>query len=475
MDYINRLKLESDNNSDIVYRKMNLKKTEITLIYSESLSSSDSISDFIIRSLNKIKISKDPLQSIKNNITNFKVNVGNTYEEMVENINNGFTIIIVDNQKEFLALETKANLNRGINTPTTEQSMRGSKDAFIENYQTNIGLIKRRIKSNDLWIKNLYLGKYTNTKIGILYIKSIAKKELVNKVIEELNKIDISGIVSGGTIKNLISKSNKHIMPTILTTERPDVASNALLEGKIIVIIDNNPYVLIIPALLNDFFKTAEDNSENSLNTTFTRIIKYICFFISLTAPAIYIALINYNQEILPTDLLISFATQRSGVPFPAFFEAFIMIISFEILRETDLRVPSFTGSALSIVGALILGEAAVNAGIVSPIMIIIIAITALSSLPFTEFEMINSLRWYRLLFMVGAALMGIVGVVICFIFLVIRLASLDSFGKPYLMPYVPTDFNGLKNSIIKFPINKLTNRSSYLSNNQTEFKEEEK
>ena len=191
-----------------------------------------------------------------------------------------------------------------------------------------------------------------------------------------------------------------------------------------------------------------------------------MAFFISLILPAFYIALITYNQEMIPTELLVSFSAQREGVPFPALVEATMMLISFEILRESDLRVPGFTGSSLSIVGALILGDAAVSAGIVSPIMIIVVALTSISALPFSEPEIINGLRWYRFLFMIGASLLGIVGVVIIFIFFVIELTSLNSFGKPYLMPYAPTYLQGLKNSVIKFPTIKLTKRLSYLSNN---------
>lgn len=203
---------------------------------------------------------------------------------------------------------------------------------------------------------------------------------------------------------------------------------------------------------------SAEDSSGKSINVTFTRIIRYIAFFISLLTPALYIALTSYNQELLPTDLLISFASQRESVPFPAFFEALIMIISFEILRESDLRIPSFSNSALSIVGALILGEAAVNAGIVSPIMIIVIAITAISALLFPEPEIINALRWYRLLFMLGASFLGVIGVVLVFIFFLLNLSSLESFSIPYLTPFAPPNKKGLKNSFIKFPTNSLKN-----------------
>ena len=462
MNYIDKLKKDTDNSPDITYRKIIINKQSLTIIYSNSLTSSNQISDFVIRSLKNIKSKYFSLQNIYNNITNFKVIEGNSYKEFSNYINNGFTIIYIKNNK-FLALETKSNENRSISPPNTEQTIRGSKDSFVENYQTNIGLIKKRIKNNSLWIKEINIGKYTNTKIGIVYINGIVKKELVNKVFNKLKNINIDGIITSGTIKNILSNSYNNILPTIQTTERPDIISNELLEGKIAIIVDNNPYVLLVPTVLNDFFKTIEDNYENSINASFTRTLKTICFWISLLTPGIYIALINYNQEMLPTNLLINIAIQRSIVPFPAFFEAFIMILSFEILRETDYRVPSFSGSSLSIVGALILGEAAVEAGIASPIMINITAITAISSLPFSEFELINSLRWYRLLFMIGGATFGVIGVIIVFIFFITKLSYMESFGKPYLLPYVPLDKNGIKNSIFK-SIN--TKRSYYLSSN---------
>ena len=267
-------------------------------------------------------------------------------------------------------------------------------------------------------------------------------------------------------VKNLIEKETKCLLPTIISTERPDVVSNALLEGKVAIVIDNSPYVLIIPGLFNDYFKTPEDFYAKNINTTFTRILKYIAFFIALLTPGIYIALITYNQEMIPTDLLINFAMQREGVPFPAFFEAFMMMISFEILREADLRVPGVSGNSLSIVGALILGEAAVNAGIVSPIMIIVISITAISSLPFTEPEMTNGLRWYRLLFMIGGSFLGIIGIVVIFIYFITKMASVKSFGKPYLMPFAPASLVGLKDGFVQFPLKSNKKRVKYLSNN---------
>ena len=475
MNYINKLKKDTNNNKDITYRNILINDKKVTIIYSNSLTSSDKISDFIIRSLKSIKSDTITLQNIYNNISNFKVIEGNTYKELCNYINNGFTILLLDNIDKFLAFETKSSENRSISPPNTEQTIRGSKDSFVENYQTNIGLIKKRIKNNNLWIKEINIGKYTDTKIGIIYINGIVKQELVNKVFKKLSKINIDGIITSGNIKNILSNSSSNILPTIQTTERPDFVSTALLNGKVAIIIDNNPYVLLVPTVLNDFFKTIEDSYENSINASFTRCLKVICFWISLLTPGVYIALINYNQEILPTELLLNIAIQRNSIPFPAFFEAFLMTFSFEILRETDLRVPAFVGSALSIVGALILGEAAVNAGLASPIMINITAITAISSLPFTEFELINSLRWYRLLFMIGGSTFGIIGITIVFIFLIIKLSYMESFGKPYLLPYIPFDKNEIKDSIIKSDIKNDKKRPNYLSFNIIKQRNEKK
>lgn len=474
---VKRLKKETNYLSDIVYREKFIKKTKVYIIYNEPLTSSDKISDFIIRSLSQISTqhlhAEDLLHTIQNDISNFKVEIIEKYDDLCLYLHRGFTVLLIDGEKHALVLETKADIKRGISNPQTENTLRGAKDSLVEDYQTNIGLIKKRIKTNDLWIENLDIGKYTHTLIGVLSIHGIVKKELLDKVIKKLESIQIDGIVSSDMIKNLIEKENKCVFPTVQTTERPDTISRALLAGKVVIIVDNSPYALIIPGVLNDYFKTMEDVYGKSLNVSFTRIVKVIAFWIALLGPGVYIALITYNQEMVPTDLLVSFAIQRDSVPFPAFFEALMMMLSFEILRESDLRVPSFTGSALSIVGALILGEAAVNAGIVSPIMIIVIAITAISSLPFTEADLIAALRWYRILFMVGGSFLGLVGIVVVFIYFISKLASTESFGKPYLLPFAPFDMEGFKNSFIKFPASKLKKRSSYLSNNMTRMKEE--
>ena len=470
-DIINKIKKETNNLDNIVYRKKRILFKDIYIIYIDALISSDKVSDFIIRSLNKIRI--PTYKNIINNISNFKYKELTTYKDLIYHLNSGFTILLISPNK-YIALETKKDLSRGVSTPVTENTARGPLDSFTENIESNIGLIKRRIKSNDLWIKEYKLGKYTETSTCLVYIKSIASEDLVNKVDKLLNKIDIDGIIASGTIRNLIEKENKNIFPNILSAEKPYTAIRYLLQGNVIIMIDNDPFVLILPSTLNDHFISEEDDYNKSVNVTVTRIIRYLTFIITLITPGVYIAITTFNQEILPTQLLISIAAQRENVPFSAFVEAILMTIAFEILRESDLKLPSFASSAISIVGALILGEAAVSAGIVSPIMIIIIAITAISSLIFIEPQFTTALRFYRLGFMIGGAILGIHGILLMFIFMVTQLASHDFLGMPYLSPYAPPITADLKDSIVKFPTIDLRKRNRLLTKNITKNTTEE-
>lgn len=471
---VKRLKRDSNDSDDITYREMWVCKRKVLLVFNEALTGSDKISDFIVRSLdriNRLNSGKSLIQDICNGIDNFKYKKICNYEDLCYYLNYGFTIILVDNEEYALALETKRNLSRSISVPQTENSLRGSADSFVEDLQTNMGLIRRRIKDNNLWVESLELGRYTKTKINVLYVNGICKMKYLDMILKRLKSIDIDGITNSGTIKNLIEKENKSIFPTIISTERPDRVCRALLSGKIVIMTDTTPFALIIPICFNDLFLSIDDAYGKSLNISMTRVVRYVAFLVSILTPSLYIAITTYNQEMLPTQLLIGFVSQRASVPFPAFFEAIIMMAAFEILRECDLRMPTFTTSSLSIVGALILGEAAVNAGIVSPIMIIVIAITAVSGLLFTDPEIINGIRWYRLIFMIGANFLGIFGVMLAFLYFVTKIVSLESFGLPYFYPLSPTSLNGLKNSIIKFPTKKLNHRSKELSDNEVKLK----
>ena len=465
---INKLKEETNNISYIVYREKYINNIKIDIIYNEVLTDQDKMSNFIYRSLDhieKIYQEKELLYDvIKNNISNIKIKEINNYQDICKYLNNGFVILLIEDDYS-LALEVKKNLTRSIEKPMTETTIRGAMDSFTENIETNIGLIKRRLKTNKLWNEDMELGKYTKNKISILTIKGLTDSKIKDNIINKLNSLEIDGVTDTGTLKHLIENETKTIFPTSITTERPDKVVSSLLRGKTVIIIDNCPFVLIMPVDINDFFLSQDDKDSNYINNSLTRILRYLAFSITVLTPGIYIALTTFNQEMIPLELLTSFASQRSTVPFPAFFEALLMFVSFEILRESDYRIPNVSNSALSIVGALILGEAAVNAGIVSPIMIIIVAITAISALVIVEPELSNAIKWYRILFMLGGTTIGIFGIFIVFIIFTTNLCSINSYGKSFTMPFTPIN-SDIKNSIIKFPLLKRNKRNKYLTNN---------
>lgn len=465
---INKLKEETNNSSYIVYREKYINNTKIDIIYNEVLTDQDKMSNFIYRSLDhieKIYQEKELLYDvIKNNISNIKIKEINNYQDICKYLNNGFVILLIEDDYS-LALEVKKNLTRSIEKPMTETTIRGALDAFTENIETNVGLIKRRLKTNKLWNEDMELGKYTKNKISILTIKGLTNSKIKDNIINKLNSLEIDGVTDTGTLKHLIENETKTIFPTSITTERPDKVASSLLRGKTVIIIDNCPFALIMPVDINDFFLSQDDKDSNYINNSLTRILRYLAFFITVLTPGIYIALTTFNQEMIPLELLTSFASQRSTVPFPAFFEALLMFVSFEILRESDYRIPNVSNSALSIVGALILGEAAVNAGIVSPIMIIIVAITAISALVVVEPELSNAIKWYRIFFMLGGTTIGIFGIFIVFIIFTTNLCSINSYGKSFTMPFTPIN-DDIKNSIIKFPLLKRNKRNKYLTNN---------
>ena len=411
-----------NNNPDLIIKKINHK---YTLLYFESICSSDRINEFITKPL----IYKDKISGPHT----LRISI----KDVESCLSNAFAII-TDDADNIFAIEVRANLSRSINTPESQPSINGPKDAFTENIQTNLGLIKRRIKTKNLIIENDTIGKYTNTLIQILYIKDLVKKEDFNNIKKKIKKIDLNGIIDSSNLSNFLQIEMKSDFPTILLSERPDEVCNSLIDGKIVIIVDNSPYALITPTYFTDFINPVVDRYSKPLPTNFVKIIRYLCLIITLFEPAYYIATINYNQETIPTSLLINFMIQRGGVPFPSVAEALIMLIIYEILRECDIRFPSKYGSTISILGALILGEAAVAAGIVSPIMIITIALSFISSLAFNNTDFSNAIRIYRFLFLISASLLGLYGILLVFLFMVIRLSSSYSNNKPYTIPIAP-------------------------------------
>lgn len=464
---LERLKKETNQASDIIYKDILIRDETIYVIYSEVLSNNTSITDFILRNIsniieNKLLNNEDLFTYLYNNIPGHNRVKIKDYNDLVFKLMNGFTIIYI-NDNAIFGFENRGNLDRGINTVDSELSVRGPKDSFTENFNKNFGLIRRRIKSENLWIEDMFIGKQTQTKVGVVYMKNIVEDKLVNTVVSKLKKIDIDGVLDSGNLKKYLVNKNS-VFPTIITTERPDLVSMALLEGKCCVIVDNSPYVLVMPCFFVDLFHTPDDYYQKTVNISFIRIIRLLAFLIAIFIPAYYIAITTHNHDSVTTDLLLNFLAQRSTVPFPALVEALIMTISFEILRESDMRMASTMGTAVSILGGLVLGDAAVQAGIISPIMIIVVAISAISGLAFTSIELTSAIRFWRIILMILASTLGIYGIFIGLILLIAKLTSITSFDKPYLAPFSPFILSEQKDAILKIHSKKIKKRNPLLT-----------
>ena len=465
-DIFNKFSEICGNSPDLVTRSLN---KNIGYMYFETVSSDDKISDFLTKSL--INIDKSNVfnllfNKIKNNIYNSNLNTCETYDDLFYYLSSGFTAILVKNSRKAIVVETRATLDRGVVESSSEPIIRGPKDSFSENHNINIGLIRKRIKDTNLRFKDVIIGVRTKTKVTISYLYDIVPNYKIDEIISRLKEINIDGILDSGYIRELIEKNKKSLFPKVISTERPDLTCSSLLDGKIVILVENTPFVLIIPAILTDFFQSPEDNYRKPFNVSFSRLLRVLCFFLALLTPAIYIALMTYNPELIPDQLLISLAIQRDSVPFPTAIEVLIFVITFELLREADVHAPSFSGSAMNIVGALILGDAAVAAGIVSPIVIIVVATTSICELVFYDVDVIDALREWRIVFIIASALMGLIGIVLAFLMLIAKLSSIETLGVDYLTPFSPLNITALKNSIIRKNRKYLKERPTYLTKN---------
>ena len=432
MNIINELYKNKNHMIDLQIKEIHFNIDILYIINIQTVSSSSFTNDFILEYLsNKKEYNKNDLLNIPS-ISYIEIEEKEVYDYLF----NGFTILIYKN--EILAFESKASLDRSITEPTSEPTVKGPKDSFIENYNTNIGLIRKRIKDKNLYLKELTIGNISKTKVCILYLNNIVDKYLLNNVVNKVSNIKTDKLLDTYYIKELIRKENKSLFPTIKSTEKPDMIAKAISEGKICIISENSNSALIIPTFFLDYFYNQEDNYQKSFFVYFVKIIRILALFITIFLPSIYLSLITFDQATLPTDLLINLSTQRSGVPFPALIEAFLLMFTFELLYEADELTPSLRGSALSILGALILGESAVSAGIVSPIMVIVVALTAICSIFFSYQDFQSFIRFYRYSLMLLASIYGLIGILFGLLFIITNLCSIKSFGKPFLIPFAP-------------------------------------
>ena len=416
------------------------------------------------KKVDDVKIKKFKLQQEKdlvNNISNFllpqnSVSLKKTFDDVFSAINMGDCVLFVDSINIAFDIDVKGFKQRSIEAPTNEVVISGSRESFVENLRTNTSLIRKIINNENLVIEHVNVGKITKTSVAICYLKNLANPDLVSEVNFRITSLDIDSLISSGQLEQLIQDSPKSLFPQILATERSDKAANLLLEGRVVVIVNGSPYVLIMPGVFTDFVASPEDLNLKHYFSNLERIIRLLAIVLSLLLPGVYISITNYHQELIPIELLFTIAAARESVPFPTFIEILLMEISFELIREAGIRVPTPLGSTIGIVGALILGQAAVSASIVSPVLIIIIAITGICSFSIPNFSLDFTFRIYRFIYIILGYLAGFLGIGFGLFVQLLLMCKLQSFGAPYLVPYM---LNKSKRSISSYFVSPMWKR----------------
>ncbi|WP_010273178.1 spore germination protein [Paenibacillus senegalensis] len=385
------------------------------------------------------------------------------FSEMIKGILRGQSVVVVEGLDEAFVIDTRSIDKRSIDQPATEQVIRGPREGFIEPLGVNLSLLRYRIQSPKLKVHTMEIGHTTRSKVAICYMDGLTKPELINEVKTRLSKINIDAVLDSGYLEQFIEDNHLSPFPQIQYTERPDKVAANLLEGRVAIFVDGSPLALVVPTVFSQFYQTVEDYTERFVLMSAIRLARLIALIFSLIFPSLYVSIISFNPELIPTEFAAAVAGGRAGVPFPAIVEVLVIEISMEVLREATIRLPQQVGGALSIVGVLVIGQAAVAAGFASPITIVVIALTTIGSFATPAYNAALGLRLLRFPLIILAGIFGLYGVMIGIIFITNHLLSLKSFGVPYLSPLVPGNLQGMKDLLIRGPLGWMFERPAFL------------
>ncbi|MFP5106128.1 spore germination protein [Neobacillus sp. C211] len=443
---------------DIEYKHMDISNVEGCLIYHPGMVDLQLLTEIeshvvTINEHHTVRTKQTNQNFIKKNFLFINVKHSNSLSTIVEQLLLGNTILLIDNEDQAYLLQTAKYTGRAITEAVTERTVRGPREGFIEDLDTNLALVRKRIRTPQLKVKFLTLGRQTNTKIGILYMAGIASEEIVQEIKDRLSKIDIDGILDSQYIESLIQDSKRSPFPTIYNTDRPDKVCGSLLDGKVAIIIDGSPFVLTAPALFVEFLHTSQDYYDSSLAATMVRWVRFLGLFVTLILPAFYVALTTFHPDLLQTTLLLRIAGSREGLPYPVLIEAIFMLMTYELIREAGLRMPKTFGSPIIITLALvIIGQAAVQAGIIGSVLSIVVSITALTSFIMPNYAFHQIIRMLGIPLLILAGLFGFMGILVGLMFGLTHVISLRSFGVPYFSPVSPAIYQGWKDVFIRAP-----------------------
>jgi spore germination protein KA len=448
------------NCTDIIYRDLLIGKNNETaiLVYIESITDTKIINQNIISPImtfsnesTNIITDDNILEYIKKQIIRIgSVKESDDFNDVVYKLLLGNSVLIINNSDNCLIISSVESKDRAIEDSISEGVLRGPKVGFTEILQTNIGLIRQKIKSSDLKIEKYILGNITKTEVLIIYIENIVNSSVLVELKKRLEAINIDSILESSYIEELIEDTPNSFFPQIKHTERPDKVVADIIEGRIAIMVDGTPVTLIVPTLGMQFLQSSEDYYERHIYTNFIRLIRLIFFFIALLLPGLYVAATTFHQELIPTLLLIRIGSSRVGIPFPTWLEVIILDIAFEGLREAGLRLPKGVGQSVTIVGALVIGDAAVKAGIVSPLTVIIVALTGIASFSIPSYDFGLGTRLLHFLLIICGGILGLYGITILMIILLVHVLSLNSFGIPYMAPIAPFKLKDMKDAFFK-------------------------
>lgn len=392
-------------------------------------------------------------------ITVAEINEETGLEGLLVAVTRGDTVLFFDGTARALVCSTRGFVGRSPMEPDAETSIRGPRDGFVENIRTNTSLLRRRLHTPNLWIENIEVGTLTRTPLALAYIKGLADENVVGEVRSRLQGIQLDGVLESGYLEDFLQDNPWTPFPLVLRTERPDRTAGALLEGRVAVLTDGTPFALVVPTQFSMMIQGADDYYEQFPISTFLRALRYLAFLISLLLPGSYVAVINFHLELLPTVLILRIAASKEGVPFPILIEALFIEAMFEVLREAGVRLPRAIGPAISIVGALILGDAAIRSGLVSPPIVIVVALTAIASFTAPTFSLGIAARLTRFAFILLGGAFGLFGIQFGILLLLVHLCALRSFGVPYMYPFGPLVLADMRDNILRLPWWKQTGR----------------
>jgi spore germination protein len=453
---------------DIVFYEFTLYDgRDACLIYCEGIVDSQHVDSHILEPLTKARMTK--LQNAQRRLSTSQLDkeyiaVAESEEiynlgQGIEALMRGLVVLLVDGDSTAIGSSAVKRKDRAIEEPNTESVIRGPREGFTENIGTSISLIRRRLPTPDLVMESITIGLYSKTKVVLFYVDGLVDPEVVREIRQRLDRIEMDSVIDSGYLEELIEDSPFSPFPQVQNTERPDVVAASLLEGKFAILSDGSPFALVGPINLWGALQAAEDYYERYMIVSALRLLRYLFLNFALFLPALYVAITTFHQEMLPTKLLLSVAASREATPLPAVAEALVMEITFEALREAGVRLPKAVGSAISIVGALVIGQAAVAAGMASAPMVIIVSITGIASFCIPRYNFAISIRLLRFPLIILAGTIGLFGIVIGLIAIAIHLSSLRSFGKPYLAPIAPFDGQGFLDTFIRAPRWMMTKR----------------